>query len=213
MKRNIKLITLMTALIGYSTISFADESSTLLSVQNSWAKCNYGDWTADSAKANCFEGAIKSLEADLAMSPNSNELKTWLAIEKSSLAGSLGGLDGLAKAKEAKALLEAVIQSDPTVLEGSALTTLGTLYYMVPGWPVGFGDDEKAETYLKQALSIAPDAIDTNYFYADYLIESGKSSEAKTYLLKAKAAPARMGREIADSGRQKEIETLLSKIE
>ena len=36
---------------------------------------------------------------------------------------------------------------------GSAYTSLGTLYFKVPGWPVGFGDEEKAEELLRKALA------------------------------------------------------------
>lgn len=47
--------------------------------------------------------------------------------------------------KEAKVLLEQVIEKAPETLDGSAYTSLGSLYYQVPGWPIGFGDDDKAE--------------------------------------------------------------------
>ena len=36
--------------------------------------------------------------------------------------------------------LEQALAIDATALEGSAFTTLGSLYYQVPGWPIGFGD-------------------------------------------------------------------------
>ncbi len=50
--------------------------------------------------------------------------------------------------KEAKGLFEEVIAQEPNTLEGSALTSLGTLYYKVPGWPVAFGDKEKQSSCL-----------------------------------------------------------------
>jgi hypothetical protein len=54
---------------------------------------------------------------------------------------------------------------DPRALQGSAYTSLGSLYYQVPGWPIGFGDDKRAEAMLLKALEINPDGIDPNYFY------------------------------------------------
>ena len=39
--------------------------------------------------------------------------------------------------KEAKARLEIAIQAGSAALDGSAYTSLGSLYYQVPGWPVG----------------------------------------------------------------------------
>jgi cytochrome c-type biogenesis protein CcmH/NrfG len=73
----------------------------------------------------------------------------------------------------------------------------------VPGWPVGFGDDEKAEKLLKQALAINPTGIDPNFFYGDFLLDQGDKAQAKVYLDKALAAPARPGREVADEGRRR----------
>jgi tetratricopeptide (TPR) repeat protein len=92
--------------------------------------------------------------------------------------------------KEAKAKLEIAIKQDPKALEGSAYTSLGSLYYQVPGWPVGFGDDEKAEKLLKQALAINPTGIDPNFFYGDFLLDQGDKAQAKVYLDKALAPRA-----------------------
>ena len=114
--------------------------------------------------------------------------------------------------KEAKAKLEIAIKQDPKALEGSAYTSLGSLYYQVPGWPVGFGDDDKAEQLLKQALTINPTGIDPNFFYGDFLLEQGDKAQAKIYLDKALAAPARPGREVADEGRKTEIRERLAKL-
>ncbi|MNY67214.1 Tetratricopeptide repeat protein [compost metagenome] len=82
----------------------------------------------------------------------------------------------------------------------------------MPGWPVGFGDDEKAEQLLKQALAINPNGIDPNYFYGDFLLDQGRKDEARAYLDKALAAPSRPGREVADEGRRGEIRERLAKL-
>jgi Tfp pilus assembly protein PilF len=101
------------------------------------------------------------------------------------------------------------MEIDPNALQGSAYTSLGTLYFKVPGWPVGFGDDDKAEELLKKALVINPDGIDPNYFYGDYLLEQKRYAEAEQALLKAQQAPARPERPLADAGRQEEIQVAL----
>jgi len=98
------------------------------------------------------------------------------------------------------------------VLGGSAYTSLGSLYYQVPGWPIGFGDDKKAQEYLKKALAVNPDGIDANYFYGDYLFRKGEYAEAARWLNKAMQAPPRPGRKVADEGRRREIDELLDKI-
>ncbi|MBV2263899.1 MAG: tetratricopeptide repeat protein, partial [Thauera sp.] len=97
-------------------------------------------------------------------------------------------------------------------LDGSAYTSLGGLYYQVPGWPLGFGDDAQAEKLLKQALAINPGGIDPNYFYGDFLSRQKRYAEARTALEKALAAPDRPGRESADAGRRAEARRLLEQV-
>ncbi|MNN76418.1 hypothetical protein D3C81_1927940 [compost metagenome] len=108
--------------------------------------------------------------------------------------------------------LELAIKLDDKALDGSAYTSLGALYYQVPGWPIGFGDDKQAERLLKQALQINPTGIDPNYFYGDFLIDQGHKAQGKLYLQKALAAPARPGRELADKGRHQDIQQRLDKL-
>jgi tetratricopeptide (TPR) repeat protein len=86
------------------------------------------------------------------------------------------------------------------------------LYYQVPGWPIGFGDDKKALENLKRGLAINPDGIDPNYFYGDYLFRKGDYDGAERALRKALQAPARPGRKLADEGRRGEIAQLLDQI-
>jgi tetratricopeptide (TPR) repeat protein len=133
----------------------------------------------------------------------------WLAIVLSTDAGVTGGFGALGKVKEARRQLEAAEKINPDALNGSIYTSLGSLYYQVPGWPIGFGDDEKAETYLKKALAINPDGIDPNYFYGDFMLEEGNYQQAIKYLEKAAAAPPRPGRPLADKGRQAEVQQKL----
>ena len=61
------------------------------------------------------------------------------------------------------------------MLNGSVYTSLGSLYYQVPGWPIGFGSDKKAESYLKKALAVNPDGMDPNYFYGDFMLQEKKN--------------------------------------
>ncbi|EHY1012725.1 tetratricopeptide repeat protein [Vibrio vulnificus] len=183
----------------------------LQDVQSKWAVCQYQVEDEDQ-KIKCLENLIMHNTAMLQQMPDNPELTVWLAINKASLAGAQGGLGALSLAKEAKALLEKVIATAPNTLDGSAYTSLGSLYYKVPGWPLGFGDDEKAEEMLKKALEINPKGIDPNYFYGDFLAEDGRSKEAKVYLTRAKQAEPRLNRLLADKGRQLEIDAALEKL-
>lgn len=140
------------------------------------------------------------------------EPKIWQGIILSTKAGIDGGISALGTVREAKALFEAALKQNPRALDGSAYTSLGSLYYQVPGWPVGFGDDEEAEKNLKMALQLNPNGIDPNFFYGDFLIEDDREVEAKPYLEKALMAPDRPGRELADAGRRQEIKAKLAEI-
>jgi Tfp pilus assembly protein PilF len=64
---------------------------------------------------------------------------------------------------------------------------------------------------LQKALAINPNGIDPNYFYGEFLVETGKASEAIPYLERALKAPPRPGREVADAGRREEANTLLAR--
>lgn len=97
-------------------------------------------------------------------------------------------------------------------LQGSAMTSLGVLYHKVPGWPIAFGSDKKAEMLLKHALSLNPDGIDPNYFYAEFLFDEGEYQQALEYANRAESAPARSDRPLADEGRHKEIAHLKQQI-
>jgi tetratricopeptide (TPR) repeat protein len=182
----------------------------LQSLQDRWAEINYQvpKEQREKAFASLSEKAQKAVTAE----PDAAELHIWNGIILSTYAGAKGGLGALGLVKEAKASLEQGLALDPKALSGSAYTSLGSLYYQVPGWPIGFGDDEKAEAMLKQALAINPDGIDPNYFYADYLARAKRYAEAKVALEKALQAPARPNRLSADAGRKQDIQALLSKV-
>ncbi|WP_084717367.1 tetratricopeptide repeat protein [Vibrio rhizosphaerae] len=205
-----RIMTACCLLIGSSSV-WASGVDPLATIQKKWAECQYQSKDEDQ-QIYCLENLVKLSESSLQNAPDRNDLKIWLAISKSSLAGADGGLGGLSLAKQAKALLEDVVKTAPETLDGSAYVTLGTLYYKVPGWPVGFGDDDKAEEMLKKALKYNPNGIDANYFYGDFLAEDGRKAEAIDYLKRAAAAPPRETRPLADQGRMAEIQRRLKEL-
>jgi Tfp pilus assembly protein PilF len=130
----------------------------------------------------------------------------------STAAGVKGGLGALGLAKDSRARLEAALKIDPDALQGSAYTSLGTLYHKVPGFPVGFGSDKKAKEFLEKALVINPDGIDPNYFYGEFLFDEDDYAGARKHLEKALQAAPRPNRQSADEGRRRDIDALLAKI-
>jgi tetratricopeptide (TPR) repeat protein len=183
----------------------------LLSIQQAWAKANY-ETPAGDARKEAFDALEKRAEAFTKQHPGRAEALIWEGIIESSYAGAKGGLGALGLAKEARGNLEAAIKIDPAALDGSAYTSLGTLYYRVPGFPIGFGDHDKARQLLQQALKMNPNGIDPNYFYADFLYTEGEYAAALPYLEKAAKASPRPGREAADKGRHADIAALTAKV-
>lgn len=181
-------------------------------LQNEWARIKY-QIVDDEAQLDAIHSLEQQAEQFTAANPARPEPKIWEGIILSTDAGIVKGLSALPKVEKAKALFEESLKIDPNALGGSAYTSLGSLYYQVPGWPVAFGDDEKAEESLKQALAINPNGIDPNFFYGDFLLQDGRAAEAKGYFERALMAPARPGRELADAGRRQEIKAALAKIE
>ena len=185
-----------------------DISATISSLQSRWATANYelkGD-----KQLKAFEQLIADVETATDEQANEAGIWVWSGIIKSTFAGVKGGLGALKYAKAAKADLDQAISIDGNVLQGSAYTSLGTLYYQVPGWPIGFGDDDKAKELLKKAIAINPDGIDSNYFYAQYLLGEKYYNKAEQHLLTAQNATPRLQRPLADKGRQTEIAVLLA---
>lgn len=176
-----------------------------------WANINYqmqGD-----AQENAFAALARDAGELAESQPNDAHVLTWQGIILASQAKAKGGLGALGLAKQARASLEKAIEIDPRGDDGSAYVTLGTLYAKVPGWPVGFGDDEKAEALLKKAVEIRPEGIDTLYFYADFLHEQGRDEAALEYAQRARKAPGRAGRDESDKGLRREIARLLGELQ
>lgn len=186
----------------------ADAAFTAL--QTRWAEIRYDLPIKQQAAA--YQGLVQEADTAVVAHPGDARILTWRGIVLSTWAGAKGGLGALSLVKRAKADFEAALAIDERVLDGSAHTSLGSLYSQVPGWPLGFGDDEQARTHLQAGLALNPDGIDSNYFWADFLHRSGDDAGAETALRKALKAPPRPGRERADAGRRAEIETLLAEL-
>lgn len=204
------IATLAAALLLPLSLACAGVPEEVGSLQQKWEQIRYK--TAPAAQEAQYEQLVAEAQKTAAANPNSAEILVWYAIIESTYAGAKGGLGALSHVKSAKKTLEQAIALNPDALSGSAYTSLGSLYYQVPGWPLGFGDDKKALEYLKKGLAVNPDGIDPNYFYGDYLFRQGDYAEAERALRKALQAPARPGRKVADEGRRGEIEQLLAKI-
>lgn len=205
------LITL--AVMGGGVVGTAradDLATAILDVQHQWAHIHYQ--LPERQRDDAYKQLEKREDGLLAQYPQRPEPMIWKAITLSTHAGVKGGFSALSMVRQARDLLLQAEKIDPNAMDGSIYTSLGSLYYKVPGWPLGFGNDDKAEALLHKALQLNPNGIDPNYFYGDFLYEQGHYRDAMQALQKAMNAPARPTRPLADQGRRDEVRTLMAKV-
>ncbi len=181
------------------------------SLRDEWAQIKYG--MSKSEQLPAFEALIKKAEKLSAEHPNDASVALWHGTILSTYAATKGGMGALPFVKEARALLEKSISINPNLDMGLAHGVLGAIYYRIPGWPVAFGDKDKAKRYLETALQIGPQSIDNNYYYGDFLRDQGEYAQAKKFLLTAQSFEPRKDRVAADRGRLTEIAESLKKVE
>lgn len=196
-------------LVLLSSVTFA-VGPEVARLQQDWAEIKYKQ--PKNQQEQKFASLLKIAEDYVSKAQNDPEILIWYGIVEASYAGARGGLGALGNVKNAKKSFERAIELKPSALDGSAFTSLGSLYYQVPSWPIGFGDNKKALEFLKKGLAANPEGIDPNFFLGDLLFKNGDYANAEQALKKALKAAPRPGRELADEGRRGEIESLLQKI-
>ena len=209
MKKTLLAFALLTSWLPSAYAATTEEA--VANLQQQWAIIKY-----QTPNKKQQEQAIATLADQAAQvsqnNPGRPEPLIWQAIIVSTEAGISGGVGALGEVKQARDLLREAEKIDPQALNGSVYTSLGSLYYKVPAWPIGFGNNKKAKEYLEKALAINPDGIDANFFYGEFLYQTSDYTKSKAALEHALKAPARPGRELADKGRREEIQELLQKV-
>lgn len=196
------------ASIGAVSTAAAQGSPQAATLQQQWDHVMFEVDQKQHEKA--FATLAAQADAMVKAQPRDAAVLIWAGIIHSTYAGARGGLGALSEVKKARALFEQAIGIDAGALQGAAYTSLGSLYYQVPGWPVSFGDNDKAEAFLKKGLAADANGIDANYFYGDFLLQQKQYAQAVTYLERAAQAPLRPGRDIADAGRRRQIDAALA---
>ncbi len=206
-----KFIIFTLALLTYLPSAYAqnmDES--LFQLQKKWASVKYEIPEKQQKKPVIM--LAKQAKKISQQNTGKAEPLIWQAIIISMKAGLDGGKAGLREAKAARELLLKAEKINPKALNGAIYTSLGALYYKVPGWPIGFGDKKLARKYLEKSLRMNPDGIDINYLYGEFLYQAGDYTKAKATLEHGLKVKPRIGQEVADKGRKAEIKDLLQKV-
>lgn len=204
------LFSLGFGLLFGSAVLAATPDEIIQPIQKRWAEIKYQ--LPEKQQAEQYQALAQESRKLVEANPGVAEILIWEGIVISSEAGARSGLGALSLAKDARQRLDDALKLNDKALAGSAYTSLATLYAKVPGWPIGFGDKDKAEAYFKKSLAINPDGIDPHFFYGEYLLDRGRHTEAREHLENALKAPPRSGRELADNGRRKEVQALLEKL-
>lgn len=211
MSRAPLLVLLAVALLPPVASGVAALDAELLALEQDWAAVYY-EAPRESQPAG-FEQLAQRADALAIRHPQRAEPLVWAGIVRSCHAGVVRGRDALRLARQAREQFERALRQDPTALRGAAYTGLGTLYYRVPGFPLAFGDDDKAGELLEQAIALDPDGLDVNFFYGEWLAKQGRHRQALTRLERAERAAPRPGLERADRGRQAEVAALVARIQ
>lgn len=212
LKRSLPLLAALALLLLTEQIKAAepDFNTSLRDLQQRWAVAKYE--MRGLPRVTALEALAQTTARLKALNPNRVEVWIWSGTIQATLARATTGINALNAATAARLDLERALDLNPAAMAGAAYIQLGALYHKTPGWPLGFGDRNKARELLQKGLKFDPNGIDSNYFYGHFLLDQGQQRLARQYLLRAQKAPPRPGLTLADAGRQKEIAKLLARI-
>ena len=180
-------------------------------LQSTWEAIKFGVPEGDeqTAKMNALGDDADAVAAKF---PDRPEVLIWDGIITSERASMASMFSALGLAKRARDILEQAYKMAPAKLDAGAPTSLGVLYYRVPGFPVGFGDKARARQLLEQAIKLAPTGLDAWYFYGDFLYEQKEYSKAAEVFRHALSLPPHPDRPAWDKNRRLVIEERLASI-
>lgn len=181
--------------------AFAHDTVTM---EDLWASAKY-EMTEEGPRLAAVERLLDQAEVWATHDPGKPEPLVWQALAHILEAEIRSNLSSLPALDIARQKLEEALALDPQAMGGAIYVNLGTLYYRVPGWPLSFGDNRRAAAHLSTALAIDPEGRDSNYFYGDFLLQTGRAREAMPFLEKALRVPIRPDHARADRGRHGEV--------
>lgn len=195
---------------GATKAAAADMEGAIRALENQWAAISYH--TPKEAQQAAFQALSQQADMLARQFPGQAVPLAWRGIILCSWAEAQGGLQALDHVTAARDLFLQSKKIDPHVMNGTVDGYLGTLYHAVPGWPIGFGDRNKAAAYFHQAVAENPPSIDIGFLYGHYLFETGDFPQAKRYLTAALAMPLRPDHAAYDNGRRQDITETLAKM-
>jgi tetratricopeptide (TPR) repeat protein len=180
-------------------------------LQSTWESIKFGVPEGDE-QTRQMNALGEDADAVAAKFPDRPEVLIWDGIITSERASMASTFSALGLAKRARDILEEADKMAPAKLDAGAPTSLGVLYYRVPGFPIGFGDKAKARELLEQAIKLAPTGLDAWYFYGDFLYEQKEYQKSAEVFRHALTLPQHPDRPLWDKNRRLVIEERLASI-
>jgi tetratricopeptide (TPR) repeat protein len=201
------IVPLLIALAYSVSLSAAELDQELASLMRSYDAALY-DSPSDEAKRPAFAALSRQADKLAQQHPMSGESR----VVKGLVQAELSGVElNLTLAKQARETLEASLAITPNTYAADAYTMLGSLYSVLPSFPISFGDNKKARECFLKALAINPSGLSPNLNYAQLLFKQDDYTGALKYATTALAAPPRLGREKADKAERTRAEILVAK--
>jgi tetratricopeptide (TPR) repeat protein len=212
--RRTVLTYMLAATAGFRTLSVQAADAVDAEVhrlQSTWEAIKFGVPEGDE-QTKQMNALGDDADAVAAKFPDRPEVLIWDGIITSERASMASAFSALGLAKRARDILEQAYNMAPAKLDAGATTSLGVLYYRVPGFPIGFGDKARARQLLEQAVKLAPTGLDAWYFYGDFLYEQKEYSKANDVFRHALSLPPHPDRAVWDKNRRLVIQERLDSI-
>ncbi|MDH3821620.1 MAG: hypothetical protein OEU59_10890 [Gammaproteobacteria bacterium] len=184
---------------------------TLLEIENRWAEATYQ--ATGREKDEALEALLNDVRDFAERHSDRPEAAAWHGIIARECIKSRGRSRSTKLRREAREALLKAESLDPLVLDGLIYANLGALYSETPSGFGGKGGNVKGIGYMWRAIVVDPDGLDSNYLYAELLVDEHRLEEAREILLRASTIPARPDHLRADRGRREQIIALLESVE
>ena len=195
----LKILRLLMGLATIAPVGAMAAADDLAAIEQQWAMLKYEQAGGNDRMARAE--ALEQAAADLAAKDPRSEA---LLLQANTLLLTAEIMHSAASLKKVGAARDVLLKADQAQPNNPAvLSTLGSIYYEVPGWPISFGNRKKAEDYLRRAIAIDPDGRDTNFFMGDLMLETNRAGQAMAYLERALAAAQQDT--VLDRGRRAEV--------
>ncbi|MCB1937476.1 MAG: hypothetical protein KDF59_16230 [Nitrosomonas sp.] len=128
-----------------------------------------------------FRESMSIADQALALNTSNSRALFWKAVAMGKIVEDGGILSALKMLRPMEQILLRVIELDELYENAGAHRALGRMYHLLPSFPIGFGNKQKAYTHLTRAHELFPNDLITRAFYADLLFDIGKKKDARMH--------------------------------